>query len=103
MSSIPIQPGTWQTVTTTTIPNVISSHNHNLTFTSGDNTITMDDTWNYTVAAKLLGMYLEGKDLEKNKQEYLDAIFKLPGVNNDSLKAVEVFERLKKISKALCL
>lgn len=100
-------PGGTYTLGSNTITIHPSNHSHTLgswsTGTVTTDSIFLDDTQNYVFASKLLGMYLEGKDLETDKKEYLDVIMRLPGVNNDTLKAVAVFERLKKISKVLCL
>jgi hypothetical protein len=45
----------------------------------------------------LIEMYLEGKDFETNKEEYLDTILKLPWVAGNNLKACQAFERLKQL------
>jgi len=48
-----------------------------------------------------MDLYINGKDLLKDRQEYLDIILRLPYVDNDNLKAVEVFERWKKTQNSL--
>lgn len=45
----------------------------------------------------LLEMYFEGKTLEENKQEFIDVIMKMPFVNGNNIKAIQVFNKLKKI------
>lgn len=45
----------------------------------------------------LLEMYFEGKTLEENKQEFIDVILKMPFVNGNNIKAIQVFNKLKKI------
>ena len=47
-------------------------------------------------SAELMDLYIQGKDVIKDKKEYIDIILRLPYVDNDNLKAVEVFERWKK-------
>lgn len=49
----------------------------------------------------LVGMLIEGKDLEKDKDVFMDVIMRLPSVNRDNLKAIEVYERLRKFSKII--
>lgn len=50
-------------------------------------------------AADLTDLYLEGKDPIQDKKEFLDIILRLPYVANNNLKAIEVFERWKKMQK----
>lgn len=52
-------------------------------------------------SAELMDLYIQGKDVIKDKTEYLDVIMRLPYVKNDNLKAIEVFERWKKTQKLL--
>ncbi len=52
-------------------------------------------------AADLMDLCIQGKDLLKDRQEYLDIILRLPYVDNDNLKAVEVFERWKRYQISL--
>src|SRR5579863_4860957 len=42
----------------------------------------------------LIEMFLQGKTLEQNKQEYLNVILSLPWVANDQIKAVAKFSKL---------
>lgn len=61
-------------------------------------TICPDDI----LMGKLLGLYLCGKDLDLDREDYLNTILNLSYVDGNSLMAIDVFERLKKIKK-LCL
>lgn len=54
-----------------------------------------------TNSAELMDLYIQGKDVLKDRQEYLEVIMRLPFVKNDNLKAVEVFERWKKTQNFL--
>ncbi len=60
-----------------------------------------DNTMTFPVPAsgqELLGMLVEGKDLIKDKDEFLDVILRLPSVGRNNLKAIEVYERLRKLA-----
>lgn len=61
-------------------------------------TICPDDI----LMSKLLGLYLCGKDLDLDREDYLNTILNLSYVDGNSLMVIDVFERLKKIKK-LCL
>ncbi len=54
-----------------------------------------------STSAELMDLFIQGKDVIKDKTEYLDVILRLPYVKNDNLKAVEVFERWKKTQNLL--
>ena len=54
-----------------------------------------------TNAAELMDLYIQGKSIIKDKDEYLDIIMRLPYVQGDNLKAVEVFERWKRTQNFL--
>ena len=47
---------------------------------------------------ELLGMLVEGKDLIKDRNEFIEVIMRLPSVGGDNLKAIEVYERLRKLA-----
>lgn len=65
---------------------------------SNPNLATFDFGPQPTSGAELIGMLVEGKDLVENKDEFLEKILLLPSVKGDNLKAIEVYERLRKLA-----
>jgi len=54
-----------------------------------------------STSAELMDLFIQGKDVIKDKKEYLEVILRLPYVQGDNLKAIEVFERWKKTQRLL--
>lgn len=54
-------------------------------------------------SSKLFDLMLQGKTPENAQGEFMTAIFKLPWVENDNLKALETYKRLKIIIKGMGL
>lgn len=69
----------------------------NVPYTGGTDTI-FDFGKKTSAGAELGGMLIEGKDLIDDKKEFLEKILKLPSVDGNNLKAIEVLERLRKLA-----
>ena len=49
----------------------------------------------------LLELLIAGKDIVEHRKEYLDHILRLPFVDGNHLKAIEVFHRMRKLQEFL--
>jgi len=86
---------------------IMNRSNQSMTFGPGDGKIDPfieSSTGIISIKAKLdygtlnlIEMYLQGKDFETHKEEYVDSILKLPWVDGNNLKACQTFERLKQL------